>query len=368
MPEALRTPPAEPKVEPKTKAKPPKERKPREPKPKPVREPKPARAPGESSKAFPIAIAAGVILAIVLGFVIGGSGGGGSSDTASPPPKGGLTGTAEATNAAVKVPSGWSKLDTAPDVPGLSVAAPTAVAPGGKDGEDAIVFGNVDRAADNPALLAGTFLQGLDEPPSSPDAAVQIGDSGLQAYRYDGLKPNGFDREVTVYAVPTSAGVATLACLSKDVSAMATTCDQIANSMTLSDGKPVPVGPSKAYARPVSKAMSTLGKADKSGLSKLKSAKTPQAQAAATRSLSNAYDKAAKSVAKIDANPQDGSLQTQLVRALRQTGAAYDKAAKAAARKSKSGFAGANGDIGSGRKAVADALARMKAAGYDVAT
>ena len=57
-----------------------------------------------------------------------------------------------------------------------------------------------------------------------------------------------------------------------------------------------------------------------------------------------------------------------MVKSLRQTSAAYAKAAKAAARKSKSGFSGANGAVAAGRKAVASALAGLKAAGYDVAS
>ena len=122
------------------------------------------------------------------------------------------------------------------------------------------------------------FLQALGEVPK-PSGAVQIGGGDVQAYRYDNLKPNGFDRTVTVYAAPTSAGVATLACLAPaaDAESFAATCDQIANTLELSSGDPLPVGPSKAYAGAVSKALAALGKADKAGQAKLKSAKTPQA-------------------------------------------------------------------------------------------
>ena len=57
-----------------------------------------------------------------------------------------------------------------------------------------------------------------------------------------------------------------------------------------------------------------------------------------------------------------------LVKALRQTGGGYDKAASAAAKKNKSAFSKAGDDVAKGRKAVASALAGLKAAGYDVAT
>ena len=56
------------------------------------------------------------------------------------------------------------------------------------------------------------------------------------------------------------------------------------------------------------------------------------------------------------------------MRALRQTGAAYGKAASAAGKGNKRAFSSAGGDVRQGRKAVAGALAGLKAAGYDVAT
>jgi hypothetical protein len=197
-----------------------------------------------------------------------------------------------------------------------------------------------------------------------------MGGGDVQAYRYDNLKPDGFDRTVTVYTAPTTAGVATLACLAPpaDAKSFAATCDQIANTLELSSGDPFPVGPSKDYAGAVDKALATLGKADKAGQAKLGSAKTPQAQAAAAGSLAKAFHAAGKSLAKQDLSPADRGVNGLLVKALRQTGSAYDKAASAAAKKSKSAFNKAGDEVAKGRQAVAKALAGLKAAGYDVAT
>ena len=203
-----------------------------------------------------------------------------------------------------------------------------------------------------------------------PSGAVQIGGGDVQAYRYDNLKPNGFDRTVTVYTAPTSAGVATVACLAPaaDADSFAGTCDEIANTLELKSGDPLPVGPSKDYAATVSKTLATLGKADKAGQAKLKAAKTPQAQAAAATSLAKAFHAAGKTLAAQDLSPADRGANGLLVSALRQTGGAYDKAASAASKKSKSAFSNAGDAVAKGRKAVAKALAGLKAAGYDVAT
>ena len=56
------------------------------------------------------------------------------------------------------------------------------------------------------------------------------------------------------------------------------------------------------------------------------------------------------------------------MQALDQTGAAYGKAAGAAGRKDKAGFRKAGSAVADGEKAIAGALAGLKAAGYDVAS
>jgi len=362
MPEALRR-------RQEAEAKPKKERKQREPKAvKPRPEPKPVRE-GEKpkSKAFPIALIGGAVVALVLGFVIGGSGGGGAEET--PADTGALTGSVASSGAGMKVPSDWSELGAVPEVPGLALSDAKSAAPGGKDGGLAVVLGTAGKSANNSTLLPLTFLQAIGSAPE-PSGAVQIGGGDLQAYRYNALEPNGFDRTVTVYAAPTSAGVATLACLAPkaDADSFAATCDQIANTIELSGGQPFPVGPSKAYADAVTKTFGTLTKADKSGQSKLKSAKTPDQQAAAARSLSSAFGKAAKSLRGQQLSPADRSANGLLVKALADTGAAYGKLAAAASKKSKSAYEKASGDVAKARKAVAKALDGLNAAGYDVAT
>jgi len=349
MPEALRKPRA---PEPDT------ERRKPEVRPERTREP-------SSSRAFPIAVAAGALVAVVLGFMLGGSGGGDGDAAAG----GALTATAASAGTEVKVPEGWSRLASPPDVPGLSLSEPVAMAPAGQDGGTAVVIGTAGDEAANSTLLAQPFLQALGDVPE-PSGAVRIGSGAVQAYRYDNLEPRGFDRSVTVYAAPTSAGVATLACLAPKAEAatFAATCDQIANTLEASAGEPLPLGPSKTYAGAVSKAMGRLAKADKAGQAKLGSARTPKAQASAARSLGGAYGTAAKALAAQDVGPADRGANTRLVRALRQTGAAYGKAASAAGKGNKRAFSSAGGDVRQGRKAVAGALAGLKAAGYDVAT
>jgi hypothetical protein len=142
----------------------------------------------------------------------------------------------------------------------------------------------------------------------------------------------------------------------------------MANTLELSSGDPLPVGPSKDYGATVSKTLGALGKADKAGQAKLRSAKTPAQQAAAAKTLAKAYHGAGRTLARQDLSPADRGVNGLLVRALRQTGGGYDDAASAASRKSKAAFSKADGEIADGREAVASALDGLKAAGYDVAS
>ena len=91
---------------------------------------------------------------------------------------------------------------------GSRTAAPRRRETGG-----AVLAGLASRAAHTPALLPDELLDalGLREGVVPEREAVRLG--GLAAYRYEGLRPRGLRRAMTVYAAPTTAGVATLACV-----------------------------------------------------------------------------------------------------------------------------------------------------------
>jgi hypothetical protein len=245
-------------------------------------------------------------------------------------------------------------------VPGLGLSDPVAFAPGGKDGGDVVMLGAVRKSADNSTLLSTGLIKAAG---TLPDKEAVQSDAGLQGYRYRDVKVNGFDRPVTIYAVPTDAGVATLACMGTQG-----TCDASANTMQLVSAKAFPVGPSQAYAKAVGGALGALGKASKAGQAKLSAAKTPKAQASAARSLSSAYAKAAKTLGGLDLSPADRLANAKLVAGLKATATAYGNAAKAANSSNKKAYAKASKAVGTGQKTVSDALAGLRSAGYDVTT
>jgi len=338
-----------------------------EEKPKPVErapEPaKPAKPPkerkgGKGGKGALIGFGIAAVIAAVLGFVIGG-GSGGSED------EGGGAPSVAASNADVeaKVPSDWKKISDVPQIPGMQFASPVAQAPGGAAGGESVVLGQV-KNANNSTLLPAGFLSalGLDSGELPPRQAVRLADNKLEAYRYPKLRPDGLDQPVTLYTVPTSAGVATVACLDPSAD-----CESIANTLKLNAGTAFPLGPSKDYAAGLGKALGTLDKKVSAGRKALQSASTPKAQAAAAKDLSAAYRSASASVSKLDVSPADSAANEQLAAALKATGNAYGKMAAAASSGNKSAYKKASKQVEDAEQDVAGALRGLQAAGYKIA-
>jgi hypothetical protein len=171
-----------------------------------------------------------------------------------------------------------------------------------------------------------------------------------------------------VFAVPTDKGVATLACVPAKggEDAFAPVCDAVATTFRVTDGKPFPVGPSKDYAGQLSSTLGKLNQQVSSAKSALGKAKTRRQQANATDRLAAAYSGAAKKLDGLALSPADVTANTGLVDALRATGAAYKQAAKEARSKDRAGYKREGAKAAEAQKGVADAIARLQAAGYDV--
>jgi hypothetical protein len=247
----------------------------------------------------------------------------------------------------------------------MTLSEPVAMKPPEAKGAESVVVGQVKQGAANSTLLPAGFLEalGLDPGEVPPREAVELSRSKLQAYRYKNLRPRGLDDPVTIFTAPTSAGVATLACVDPGAD-----CEAIANTLKLNAGTAFPVGPSKEYAADLGQALGGLDKQVKSGRAALRSAKTPKAQSSAAARLASAYTGASKSIASLTASPADAAANTQLAASLKETGAAYGKLAAAARSGSKSSFANARTAVQQGEQGVAGALRGLEAAGYQIAT
>jgi hypothetical protein len=280
----------------------------------------PARAPAKISGGLVGAVVAGVIALAVVGYLVGSSG---SSSKEAPA----NNSSASAGLLTVTFPDTWQKA-SAPPIPGLTFKDPISVAPKGGPAVGALTAGMV--SASDPSLLPVTFKKQLSGPPPKGEP-VKLG--SLEAYRYTGLKPNNYPQQVTVYSVPTDAGVATVACSA--AAAQASTylpeCERAASTLTLSGAKAIPLGVPPAYAKAVNDTIQRLQAERGAALKKLKAAKTPSAQATAARQVAAAYAAAAKTLASQTGGPQVDAVNTALIAALRQGAAGYTQMAAGAA-------------------------------------
>ena len=328
----------------------------KEPAPPREREEQPGAPRERRSKLFPIALGGALVAAIVAGVLIGGGGsddgGNGGGQTASEPVTPASGGAVQ-----LKVPENYAALASAPAIPGLDMVDGAGYAPGGKDGGRAVAFGATE--ADDSTLLPEDFrgALGLEDGEVPERTPVKLGPDGLQAYRYEGLEPAGIDRQVTVYASPTSEGVATVACLAPpaEAGAFKGDCEAIANTMQISAGKPFPVGPDPEFAKTLG---ATFGKLDtqvaKGRKALGKDRTTFRAQAAAARDIQAAYAAAARKLANAEVSPADQRIRAELVDRLRAAGAAWKKTAAAAVKKDKRrirGLRGGDREAGAGAPA-----------------
>jgi len=313
--------------------------------------PEPAEPARRGRSVLPFAIGGAAVLAAVVGFVIGGSGGEQEPPAATP---------AESASMRLEVPGGWTRAATLPQVPGLTLEGAAGYTE--PEGGTTVMFGSVPRAANNSTLLPAGVIEAAGGVPEGR-TAVALGPDELQAYRYENVELEGADGPVTFFAVPTTEGVATIACVPGGAS-----CDGVANTLELTAGEPYPVGPSSDYAARVGDTLSRLNRAVEQRGAALRQAKTPRAQAAAARGLQAAYRNAAGSLRGQELSPADRTANARLVAALGDTAKAYGQAASAAADNSKAAYQRARAAVNDAQRELNGALEGLRAAGYEIGT
>jgi hypothetical protein len=217
-------------------------------------------------------------------------------------------------------------------------------------------------SASGSTLLPAAFTKGSSAPPKRAEG-VAIGEA--QAYRFADLEADGVDGGLTILAAPTTAGIATMACLGgADDRAR---CEAAAGSLTLSDGaRAFALGPSKRYARELGAPLDRLSRRRDAALDRMRSAKTPDKQAAAVRAAAAAYASAGRAVTRVEPNPPERTAHAQLGRALTRARGPYKAAADAARGDRRQAYARARRSARAGDAAVNRALAQFKALGYQV--
>jgi hypothetical protein len=297
------------------------------------------------SPALIAGIAVAVVALAVVGFLVGKGGGGGDSQ-----PEG--TSTAQSGAITITYPSSWQRSDQVPALPGYKFTNPIAVGPKGQ-ADNRLVTGLVD--ASGPALLPAAFVKALGADPSRTDT-VRLGD--LQAYRYRNLDPSNFNPALTLYAVPTDKGVATIACQADPAQAakFLPECERAASTLKLEGAKPFDLGPGRDYVNRVNGTLDKLQSTRADQLKALKSASTPAAQAKAAGNISRAYEGAAKALARDPVSPQVAATNDAIVAALNDASDAWGKVADGADAADAGGYKAGEKAVKKAEKQLATAL------------
>jgi hypothetical protein len=298
-----------------------------------------------------------VALAVALaaaGFLVGHSG---SSGTAAPS----LSNAVTAGNVQLHYPSGWQLGAAVPAVPGITFSYPVRLAAGGATA--GLTAGEVTGAS-GPTLLPASFLSVLGATPGGD--AVLLG--GLQAYRYAGLTVRGLPGTVTAYAVPTSAGVATVACWAstRAPSGFQDQCAHVAATLTLVGAEAYTLTPSAAYAKLLSNDFQQLRAGVATSGARLRSASNQSGQAAAAQQLAQAYTQAATRLSGAAVSPQIQVAHNAVVGALRQLADGYSRAASAARSGADAAYRAAGQVIARGSAALSAAMQSLAGIGYAI--
>ncbi len=313
--------------------------------------------PRRRSLSMPAVLAGLAVLAGAAGFLIGGSGSGSEAESEPERPANSVS----AGRLDLAFPEGWERVREKPRVPGMRFSQPIVLSFGSRGAR--LNAGTVDGTG--ATLLPKPFLTRLARAPARDDR-VRLGES--EAYRYTGLEPRGADGPVTVYAAPTTAGVATIACVapSRPEAGFAAECERVAATLALSGAQPLALGPRDEYARAAGAALRTLERSAAPQAKQLREAGSPEAQADAATDLSQAYLAAARTLSGAPAGPLERTAHARMVASLREVGGAYQRAARAAEDGDDGAYSSAGQDVRRGGTDLKRAQGELRKLGYSV--
>jgi hypothetical protein len=145
-----------------------------------------------SGRSLPTAMAPVLAAVAILGYVAGHD----RSRAAS----GEKSRTISAASVLLAYPSDWQPAAAAPGIPGLSIAHPVVLSPGGDAAHAGLLVGQLAGGEQSPLPMG--FMARMRRLPDTE--VVDLPET--QAYRYARLSIPGFDRILSLYAIPNPGG------------------------------------------------------------------------------------------------------------------------------------------------------------------
>ena len=258
-------------------------------------------------------------------------------------------------------PSSWQPAAAAPGIPDLSILHPVVLGPDGDAAQAGLLIGQLPGG--EPSPLPRRFMARMRSLPYTEVVNLP----GTQAYRYARLSVQGFDRNLSIYAIPNPGGNATaLACYaSAAFSVDMRTCEKIVAALTLVGQQPsYNLTPEPGYARRLSALIGVLDGQRVSLRRDMSIGAAPQTvQRLATR-LAAGFANAAASLALLEPSFATGHAQAMLSRSILRTRDAYAALAATATGESPSRFGLARKQVYEAEMSVNAALESFALLGY----
>jgi hypothetical protein len=269
--------------------------------------------------------------------------------------------TLSAANVQLEYPSSWQRSSAAPAIPGLSMADATALAPRGDGAQVGLLVGQLPEG--EPSPLPGPFVAQMRQ---LPDAEV-VNLAEIQAYRYAQLSIPGFDRALTIYAIPDPGGEGTvLACYSSArFSDYLRVCQQIVETVTrVGQDQLYELTPEPAYARELSASLGMLNVQRVAVRREMGTRATPATVQRLAARLAEAFASAGASLSALEPPLATHQAQTTLSDSISRAHEAYDALAAATGDESTARFAIARTQVYEAEASVNSALERFALLGY----
>jgi hypothetical protein len=177
----------------------------------------------------------------------------------------------------------------------------------------------------------------------------------MDAYRYDSSGQ-------IVFVVPTSAGVATVACVApaRRPASFGAACGDVAASLKVVGPHVFALGPDARYRRLVQR---TVGRAD--ALTRgLRAARSARGQATAASALAGVFERGLGQLRKLRLSPADAASRAHLTAAWRAGSRAYAALAAAARRQNRRDYRAATARVGAAQRALTASLHELRRDGY----
>ena len=268
---------------------------------------------------------------------------------------------AEAASVLLEYPADWRPAAAAPEIPGLSITHPVALAPNGDVAHAGLVAGQLGGGEASP--LPAQFVARLRALP----ATEVVNLVATQAYRYSQLSVPGFDRMLTLYVIPNPGGnPRVLACYaSAGFAAYMRTCEQIVATLRL-EGQPPSYGlaPDPGYARHVGALIEVLN-GERVTLREGMRRKVTLAtvQSLATR-LAHGFASAAASLSSLEPTLAVAQARAMLYGSILRARDAYAALAAAAGAGSQSRYSAARAQVYEAEANINTALESFALLGY----